>query len=137
MPSKPLTTRVAPIVHDRLVAMAERRGASLAATAAALLSAAVADGDEGSAPQPDGSLVAAVHALLSDVTAPKAVMHREVAVRLARSVERGERGAIAAAELLMTTADKALSAQREADNPGGDVLGLDGDLNGLLGRLGF
>lgn len=70
MPSKPLTTRVAPVVNDRLVAMAERRGASLAARAAALLSAAVAD-DEGSAPQPDGSLVAAVHALLSDVTARK------------------------------------------------------------------
>lgn len=71
MPSAPLTTRVPPVVHDRLVEMATRRGTSLAATAAAVLAAAVETGDEGAGPQPDGTLVAAVRALLEDVTAPK------------------------------------------------------------------
>ncbi len=120
MTSKPLTTRVPPVVHDRLVEMATRRGASLAATAAALLAAAVEDGDEGASPQPDGTLVAAVRALLDEVTAPKAVLHREVAVRLARIVERAGQGSVAASELLTKTAEKAVQAQHAADNPNAD-----------------
>ena len=87
--------------------------------------------------QPDGSLVTAVQSLLGDLTVPKAVLHRELAVRLARSVERGERGSVAAAELLMTTTDRAVKAQNEADNPSTDPFALDGDVSGLLSRLGF
>lgn len=124
MPSKPLSTRVSPVVHARLTEMAQRRGTSLAATAADLLSAAVADASEGSGAQPDGALVAAVHALLDDLTAPKAVVLRELSVRLARTVERGERGAVAAADLLSSSMEKALQAQRHEDNPGGDTLDL-------------
>ncbi|MET7738376.1 hypothetical protein ABZT02_44980 [Streptomyces sp. NPDC005402] len=129
MPSQPLTTRVPPVVHDRLREMAARRGTSLAATAADLLSAAVAESGEGAGPQPDGALVGAVRALLKDVTAPQAVVHRELAVRLARTVERGERGAVAAADLLTTVIDKAVRAQDQQDNP---VDPLD-FLNGLGG----
>jgi hypothetical protein len=129
MPSKPLSTRVSPVVHARLTEMAQRRGTSLAATAADLLSVAVADASEGSGAQPDGALVVAVHALLDDLTAPKAVVLRELSVRLARTVERGERGAVAAAELLTNCTEKALQAQRAEDNPGADSLDL------LLGGL--
>ncbi|RZB18384.1 hypothetical protein StrepF001_14995 [Streptomyces sp. F001] len=131
MPSKPLSTRISPLVHARLTEMAQRRGTSLAATAADVLSAAVADGEEVSGGQPDGALVAAVHALLDDLTAPKAVVLRELSVRLARTVERGERGAVAAADLLTSSMEKALQAQRHEDNPGGDALDLlMGGLNG-------
>lgn len=133
MPSTPLSTRVSPVVHARLTEMAQRRGTSLAATAADLLSAAVADAGTEGGVQPDGALVAAVRALLDDLTAPKAVVFRELSVRLARTVERGERGAVAAAELLTSCVDKALQAQRAQDNPGGDSLDA---LLGLSG-LGF
>ncbi|MFJ9677529.1 hypothetical protein ACIRP2_05655 [Streptomyces sp. NPDC101194] len=123
MPSQPLTTRVPPGVHDRLREMSVRRGTSLAATAADLLSAAVAEGSEGAVPQPDGTLVGAVRSLLADVTAPQAVVHRELAVRPARTVERGERGAVAAADLMTDVVDKALRAQHQEDNPNaGDSL---------------
>jgi hypothetical protein len=104
--------------------MAQRRGTSLAATAADLLSAAVADAGGGSGEQPDGALVAAVHALLDNLTAPKSVVLRELSVRLARTVERGERGAVAAADLLTSSVEKALQAQQQEDNPGGDTLDL-------------
>lgn len=131
MPSKPLTTRIPPAVHDRLVEIAARRGTSLAATAAAVLAAAVEDCDAGIGPQPDGTLVTAVRALLDDLSAPGAVMYRELAVRLARMVERSERGAVAAAGLLTSTTDRALRAQRSADHPGSDPF------DALLADLGL
>lgn len=123
-PLSPSPPASPPVVHAWLTEMAQRRGTSLAATAADVLSAAVADGDEVSRGQPDGALVAAVHALLDDLTAPKAVVLRELSVRLARTVERGERGAVAAADLLTSSMEKALQAQRHEDNPGGDTLDL-------------
>jgi hypothetical protein len=119
------------VVHDRLVEMAARRGTSLAATAADLLAAAVEGDGGGAGLQPDGALVAAVRAALAEVTAPEAVVYRELAVRLARAVERGERGAVAAAQQLTTALDRALRAQHQNDNPGG------GSLDALLAGFSF
>ncbi|MFH7337138.1 hypothetical protein [Streptomyces sp. KHY 26] len=127
-----MTTRVTPVVHDRLRELAERRGTSLAATAADLLSTAVTETD--GAPPPDGSLVGSVLELLGGMTAPGAVVLGEVALRMARIIERGERGSVAAAERLMDAMEKAQRAQHEADNPGADTLDL---FLGGLGRLGL
>ncbi|MDX3354170.1 hypothetical protein PV703_12820 [Streptomyces sp. ME01-24h] len=131
MSSKPLTTRVTPAVHDRLVELATRRRTSLAATAAGLLSAAVADAEDTPVPL-DGALVAAVLDLLGDLTAPRAVLCRETAVHLARVIERRDRGYVAAAETLMSAADKAIKAQQEADQPPGPS-----DLDVLLNGFGL
>ncbi|MFE7619034.1 hypothetical protein [Streptomyces sp. NPDC057496] len=116
MASKPLTTRVAPAVHEALTALAARRRMSLAATAADLLSAAVAD-EDGIPQPPDGEMTAAVLRALGDVTVPGAVLHREVALQMARIVERDGRGATGAARRLMEAFDKAVQIQTRADRP--------------------
>ncbi|MFC8389897.1 hypothetical protein [Streptomyces sp. NPDC057238] len=112
--SRPLTTRVTPAVHEALVSLAARRRKSLAATAADLLSAAVADPD-GTPRPPDGEMTAAVLQALGHVTAPQAVLLREVALSMARIVERGDHGAAAAAQRLMEAASKALQVQARAE----------------------
>ncbi|MFJ9149138.1 hypothetical protein ACIRP7_13915 [Streptomyces sp. NPDC102270] len=116
MASKPLTTRVSPAVHEALTALAARRGMSLAATASDLLSAAVAD-EDGTPPPPDGELTVAVLRALEEVTAPAAVLHREVALQMSRLIERGGRGATGAARRLMEAADRAIHLQERADRP--------------------
>ncbi|MCG6496630.1 hypothetical protein [Kitasatospora sp. A2-31] len=116
MPSVPVSLRVAPAVHARLVELAEGRGRSVAGTASELLSAAVLD-EEDRAPLSDGALVASVRELLADVTDPAAVFCREAALVLARSVERRDRGYVAACHELRETVAQAQRAQREADNP--------------------
>lgn len=135
MPSKPLTARVSPDVHARLTNLAVRRGKTLAATAADLLSAAVAGEDGGTTPPLDGALVDCVRVVLADVTAPKALLCREVAVHMARLVESGDHGRVAAAERLMDAVEKALKAQRLADTPEGPS--IDDLLNGIGGFGGF
>ncbi|MTE22598.1 hypothetical protein F0L17_26585 [Streptomyces sp. TRM43335] len=130
MPSEVLSTRLTPRDHDRLRELAERRGKSLSATASELLSAALADPDAYPAPQ-DGALVDAVRATLAAVTAPEAVIHREVAIALARAVERREAGYLSAAGQLRKSLDAARSAQRTADRPPDD-----GDLDSLLAMFG-
>lgn len=119
MASKPLTTRVSPAVHEALSALAARRRMSLAATTADLLSAAVAEPD-GTPSPPDGEMTAAVMRALGDVTVPAAVMHRQIALQMARIIERDERGATGAARRLMEAADKALKIQARADQPAPD-----------------
>jgi hypothetical protein len=116
MASKPLTTRVSPAVHEALTSLAARRRMSLAATAADLLSAAVTD-EDGTPRPPDGEMTAAVLRALCDVTVPAAVMHREVALQMARLIERDRRGAPGAARRLMEAADKALQIQGRIDQP--------------------
>lgn len=128
MPSTVLTTRVPPHVHALLVELAQRRGTSLAATAAHLLTAAV--DDAGDTPPPtDGALVAAVRTLLADVTDPAAVLHRETAVVLARAIERREPGHLGAVRDLRRAVEGAQQAQQHAD-------GDDFDPAALLGLLG-
>ncbi|MEF9908624.1 hypothetical protein ACQSMD_33410 [Streptomyces flavovirens] len=117
MPTHVVTCRVPPYVRDQLRELAERRGQTLAATAAGLLAAALDDPAATAAAQ-DGAIVAAVRTVLADVDAPEAVMHRELAVTLARAVERRSPGYVTAASSLRTSVDASLSAQRRADNPG-------------------
>lgn len=139
MPSKPLTARVSPDVHARLVNLATRRGKTLAATAADVLSAAVAS-EDGTPPPLDGVLVDAVRNALADVTTPKAVLCREIAVHMARIVESGEHGRVAAAEKLMDAVEKAIKAQRAADQPEGPSLDdflTELGMGGLGGLSGF
>ncbi|MEV6679451.1 hypothetical protein AB0N09_21740 [Streptomyces erythrochromogenes] len=119
MPSTVLSTRLTPRDHDRLRALAERRGSSLAATAGHLLAAALDESGEYRPPQ-DGVLVAAVRAVLEDVTAPEAVMNRELAVHLARAIERREPGHLSAIGALRKTVESAQGAQREHDGPDPD-----------------
>lgn len=119
MPTRVVTTRVPPPLHDQLQALADRRGRSLAATAAELLAAAVADDPGAAKAAQDGPLVAAVLALLQDVTDPAAVMHRELALALARSVERKEPGYLGAVGSLRKAVDACQAAQRTADLPEG------------------
>ncbi|WP_328503627.1 hypothetical protein OG828_36950 [Streptomyces sp. NBC_00457] len=128
MASKPLTTRVSPAVHEALTSLAARRRTSLAATAADLLSAAVAD-EDGTPPPPDGEMTAAVLRALGDVTVPAAVMYREIALQMARCIERDRHGAPGAARRLMEAADKALQIQNRADQP------TDPTMSALLGGL--
>lgn len=115
MPNKVVTTRVPPDTHARLQALAEQTGRSLAATAADLLAAGVAGVP---AVVEDGPLTAAVRATLAEITAPAAVMHRESALALARTVDRRERGHVAAVRELPDTVNRARSAQAAVDNPG-------------------
>ncbi|MFJ8607345.1 hypothetical protein ACIRH0_09170 [Streptomyces sp. NPDC093675] len=116
MVSKPLTTRVSPAAYEALTSLAARRRTSLAATAADLLSAAVAD-EDGTPRPPDGEMTSAVLRALGGVTVPDAVMYREVALQMARLIERDARGAPGAARRLMEAADKALRIQARADQP--------------------
>jgi hypothetical protein len=134
MPSKVVTTRIAPAAHQRLVALADQRGTSLAAAAARLLEAALED-PESDRPRVDGPLVAAVRTELEDVTAASAVLYREVALHLARSIERREPGHLSAVRQLRDSVRAARSAQETADNP--DPFGFDamGGFSGLLGGL--
>ncbi|GHA83085.1 hypothetical protein [Streptomyces chryseus] len=119
MPSRVLTTRVPPAVYDQLQALADRRGRSLAATAGDLLAAVVADGPDAVKAAQDGNLVTAVRALLEEVDAPAAVMHRELSLTLARAIERREPGYLAAVASLRRAVDAAESAQKVADLPPG------------------
>ncbi|MGW3910539.1 hypothetical protein ACWEBX_03290 [Streptomyces sp. NPDC005070] len=116
MPSKVLTTRVPPDTYARLQALAKESGRSLAATTADLLDAAVAGVP--SPTQDDGPLTASVRAGLVDVTAPDAVMHREVALALARTVDRRECGHVAALRELPGAVSRSRRAQDAVDNPG-------------------
>jgi len=116
MPSQVLSTRLAPHVYDQLRELAERRGTSLAATAADLLTAALADPAQ-TPPATDGALVSSVRSVLEDVSAPQAVLHREIAVLLARTIERRERGHLSAVKPLQDAISAALKAQRSADQP--------------------
>ncbi|MEU8943551.1 hypothetical protein AB0C97_36785 [Streptomyces goshikiensis] len=129
MPSIVLSTRLTPRDHDRLRVLAERRGSSLASTAGYLLAAALEDSGEYRPPQ-DGALVAAVREVLADATAPEAVMHREMAVHLARAIERREPGHLSAIGALRKTVESATTAQRHHDGPDPDD-----PLNILLGGL--
>lgn len=131
MPTHVVTTRVPPYVHEHLHELAERRGQSLAATAAGLLAAALED-PAATAAARDGALVDAVRTVLADVDDPTAAMYRELAVALARAVERREAGYIAAAATLRKVVDDACAAQRQADHPDGDPL-----MAGLLAGLHF
>jgi hypothetical protein len=121
MPSMPLTTRVPPAVHAALVDRAARGRTSLAATTAAILGAAVMEPD-GTPPPPDGELTAAVLRALGDLTEPQAVLLREVALSMARIIERGEHGAAAAAQRLMEASSKALTLQARANAPTSDPM---------------
>lgn len=115
MPSKVLTTRVSPDTYARLQVLAEESGRSLAATAADLLDAAVAG-----VPAPtedDGPLTASVRAGLVDVTTPEAVMHREVALALARTVDRRDRGHVAAVRAVPEAVSRSHRAQHAVDHP--------------------
>lgn len=116
MPSQVLSTRLTPCDYERLRALAERRGCSLAAAAGHLLAAALDDTGTYQPPQ-DGVLVAAVRAVLEDVTAPEAVMNRELAVHLARTIERREPGYLSAISVLRKTVESAQGAQLIHDGP--------------------
>lgn len=123
-----VSTRLAPGDHRLLRELAERRGQSLAAAAAERLAAALRSPDD---PGPaDGPLVDAVRAELADVTNPLAVMHREVAVRMARTIERGEPGHITAVEHLRKAVNSCRNAERSTDDP------AMGGMGGFLSLLG-
>ncbi|MFG2623235.1 hypothetical protein ACGFXC_37075 [Streptomyces sp. NPDC048507] len=119
MPTHVLSTRLTPGDYDRLRVLAERRGCSLAAAAGHLLASALDDTGTYQPPQ-DGVLVAAVRTVLEGVTAPEAVMHRELAVHLARAIERREPGHLSAISVLRKAVESAQGSQRIHDNPDGD-----------------
>ncbi|WP_406380775.1 hypothetical protein [Streptomyces sp. NBC_01618] len=131
MPTHVVTCRVPPYVHDQLRDLAERRGQTLAATTTGILAAALDDPTATGSAQ-DGAIVTAVRTVLAEVDDPKALMHRELAVVLARAVERRSPGYIAAASSLRTSVEAALSAQRCADSPGDDSMSALLDGLGLL-----
>jgi hypothetical protein len=109
MPSTVVAARVPPYVHARLTERAAERGTSLAAVAAEALAAAV-DDPEDRGPRVDGPLVAAVlHALEAvDADDPRAQVQRELCLLLARTVDRKERGYLAAIGPLGKALDHAL-----------------------------
>jgi hypothetical protein len=109
MPSTVVAARVPPYVHARLTERAAERGTSLAAVAAEALAAAV-DDPEDLGPRVDGPLVAAVlHALEAvDADDPRAQVQRELCLLLARTVDRRERGYLAAIGPLGKALDNAL-----------------------------
>ncbi|MFF5783219.1 hypothetical protein ACFY7Y_40690 [Streptomyces virginiae] len=119
MPSHVVSTRLTPRDVDRLRALAERRGSSLSATAGHLLAAALDESGEYRPPQ-DGILVTAVRTVLEDVTAAEAVMNRELAVHLARAIERREPGYLSAIGALRKTVESAHNAQRRHNGPDPD-----------------
>jgi hypothetical protein len=127
-----LTTRVTPHIHDQLRELAERRGASLAATAADLLTASL-EQDHGSQAAQDGSLVAAVRTLVQDVADPEAVIYRELAIHLARTIERRAPGWTSAVKPLRDSISQARHTQRLADRPKSS--GANDPLDDLLAGL--
>jgi hypothetical protein len=114
MPSIVVAARVPPYIHARLTERAAERGTSLAAVAAEALAAAVGD-PEDLGPRTDGPLVAAVLRALEAVDAedPRAQVQRELCLHLARTVDRRERGYLAAISPLGKALDNALPARAD------------------------
>lgn len=131
MPTHVVTCRLQPYAYDQLQQLARRRNQSLAATTAGLLVAAL-DDPAATATAQDGTLVTAVRAVLADVDTPQALLHRELALVLARSVERESPGHVAAVGSLNTMVQSALTAQRRADDPDEDP-----SLSALMESLGI
>lgn len=114
MPSIVVSARVPPYVHARLTERAADRGTSLAAVAAEALATAVSH-PEDLGPHADGPLVAAVLRALEAVDAedPRAQVQRELCLLLARTVDRRERGYLAAIRPLGKALDDALPAKTD------------------------
>lgn len=121
MPSHVVSTRVTPYAYERLVDLAQQRGLSLSAQASRLLTQALEAGD-GGVPAADGPLVEAVRAELADVTSAASAIHRELAVHLARAIERREPGYLQAVPRLETMLGRARDAQRVSE--GADFVSL-------------
>ncbi|WP_437050586.1 hypothetical protein [Streptomyces sp. enrichment culture] len=118
------------------MALADQHGTSIRATAARFLESALED-PESERPRTDGPLVDAVRAELEDVTAPGAVMYREFALHLARSIERREPGHLSAARQPSGAVKDARAAQEHANNPDPYSLAALSGGGGLAGQLGL
>lgn len=126
-PNPVVTTRIPPRDDQRLRALAQERGLSIAATAAALLSAGLAEPGEECRPPQDGPLVSAVRTLLADAPGPRGVVDRELGVSLARTIERREPGHLNA----MTALRHVLGAYQDAEDVLTDLRGASTTLRSL------
>jgi hypothetical protein len=120
-PSVSLSTRVSPDLRQRLVAAAQARGVTLARLTADLLATGV---DDGAVSPGDGGVLNEIDCLFYGLP-PEAGLHREICRSLARTVESGGGGQVAAAKELL---DLASWAQRrfeheDDDDPEDDLVG--------------
>ena len=106
-PSKTLSLRLAPVLHDRLTAEAATQGVTVSALAVRCLLLGLDLPPP--PPPPDGLIVAAVAALFAELTAEGAELdlQRELALVLARAAEqeRGQAQVGAVRELLAVVRD--------------------------------
>lgn len=107
-----VSVRLSPGDHAALQGVATRQGQPLSTVAARLIIAALSGDPDAEAQATEGALATAVRGALPDLTAPQAVIHREVALSLARQVEQGGAGAVPAAREISQSASRALQAQR-------------------------
>jgi hypothetical protein len=97
-PSKTLSLRLAPGLHDRLTAEAAAQGVTVSALAVRCLLLGLDLPPP--PPPPDGALVAATLVLFADKAGNHVDLRRELAVELARLVEAGGVSAVGAAREL-------------------------------------